>query len=405
MALYDVQAATRAMEAARQTALRGRLFFGVVESTYHLARLAHSEGRLSRAAEICRQGQADIVTLLAQPEQELPALGSLDIALGCVFLEQDRLDDAETHLLHGLGLLGTGMNPYYLMAAYLALYRLREIQGRSAEALDYLNRLEDAWPDIAFCTQGLRVAHALRTVVVDPHMVKEAAAWCQHFSLLIGEDVPLPGLGPFGAADAYYLAYLAWARGQIVIGNTQAARSILERLLDLAESQDLTNRVIELSLLVAELEAKAGQAEDGNQRMWAALERALMAAQAEGYVRIFDQGPALTRLLIDAARRGMSKDYIERLLSAIAKPEDLNLWREATAPGSARTAYAESLSERELEVLHLVSQGATNHEIAEQLVITVGTVKSHINHIFVKLDAHNRTEAVARARELGLLDI
>ncbi len=66
---------------------------------------------------------------------------------------------------------------------------------------------------------------------------------------------------------------------------------------------------------------------------------------------------------------------------------------------------AEHLSERELEVLRLMARGASNHEIAERLVITVGTVKSHINHILGKLEAHNRTEAVARARELGLLEI
>ncbi len=78
---------------------------------------------------------------------------------------------------------------------------------------------------------------------------------------------------------------------------------------------------------------------------------------------------------------------------------------------AARSAQApcpetgETLSGRELEVLHLIAQGASNHEIAEQLVITVGTVKSHINHILVKLDSHNRTEAVARARASGLLEI
>jgi DNA-binding NarL/FixJ family response regulator len=61
------------------------------------------------------------------------------------------------------------------------------------------------------------------------------------------------------------------------------------------------------------------------------------------------------------------------------------------------------LSEREWEIVRLMAGGATNQEIAEQLVITVGTVKSHINHILRKLDAHNRTEAVARVRGLGLL--
>ncbi len=89
MALHDAQAASSVLESARQTALCGRLFFGIVESTFHLARLAHSQGRLRHAADLCRQGQADIAAMLDHPAQDLPALGCLDIALGCVLLEQD----------------------------------------------------------------------------------------------------------------------------------------------------------------------------------------------------------------------------------------------------------------------------------------------------------------------------
>jgi LuxR family maltose regulon positive regulatory protein len=208
-------------------------------------------------------------------------------------------------------------------------------------------------------------------------------------------------MGPFGAAEAYYLAYLAWVRAQIAIGKAQAVMSYLTRQLDLAKGNGLTNRVIELSLL----EAQARRAEGEHQRAWAALERALAAAQPAGYLRIFDQGPTLTRLLVEAAQRGIFQEYIERILAAIGMPEALYLGREGSAARSAQTPYGESLSERELEVLRLIAQGATNHEIAEQLVITVGTVKSHINHILGKLDAHNRTEAVARARGLGLLEL
>ncbi len=410
LALHEAQAADHAYETARQIALRDRLYFGIVESTFHLARLAHIQGRLRHAAEICRQGQADIAALLAHPEQELPALGCLDIALGCVLLEQDQLGEAEGHLLHGLDLMGGGMNPYYLMTAYMALFRLREIQGRSAEAVEFLSRLEDRWPDIAFCAHPRQAMHSLRTAPEDPGSLAEAAAWCQAFSNSIGGDVPPPGMGPFGAAEAYYLTYLAWVNAQIAIGNAQAARSYLERQLDLSLSHGLTNRVIELSLL----EAQAWHAEGDDKRTWTALERALVAAQPEGYVRIFDQGAALTRLLVEAANRGIFRDYIGRILAVIGVPKTYDTGREGDAALSGAVARSsqetrlesgEHLSERELEVLRLMAQGASNHDIAEQLVITVGTVKSHINHILVKLDSHNRTEAVARARGLGLLEI
>ena len=134
MALQDAVAASKAMEEARQLSLACHNYFGIVEAVFHQARLAHSQGQLRRAAEICRQGQADISAILAHPDQELPAGGCLDIELGCVLLEQDRLEEAERSLLHGLDLIGWGMNPYYQMTACLALFRLREIQGHPAEA-------------------------------------------------------------------------------------------------------------------------------------------------------------------------------------------------------------------------------------------------------------------------------
>jgi hypothetical protein len=98
--------------------------------------------------------------------------------------------------------------------------------------------------------------------------------------------MPPPGMGPLGAAEAYYLAYLAWIRAQIAIGKAQATQSYLERQLDLAVAHGLTNRVIELSLL----EAQARRTEGEDKRIWAALERALVAAQPEGYMQIREEG-------------------------------------------------------------------------------------------------------------------
>lgn len=409
MALHNATAADKAFETARQIALGGSLYFGVVESTFHLARLAHSQGQLRRAEEICRQGQADITAMLSHPERDLPALGCLDIALGCVLTEQDRLDEAEGHLRRGLDWMGWGMNPYYLMTAYTALFRLFEIQGNSLEAVQCLDHLDAAWPDIGFCTRSLRRIHRLRIAPEDPGALADAATWRQEFSPPLAEKVLPPGLGPIGAAEAYYLAYLAWARAAIATGKAQAARVYLKRQLELASTHGLLNRVIELSLV----EAQAWRAEGEDQRCWEALERALAVAQPEGYVRIFDQGTALTRLLIEAARRGISPDYLGLILAAIGVPSSTDSRRKSEAGPSGATGrasqppgleYGEHFSPRELEVLRLMAQGATNQEIAEQLVITVGTVKSHINHILGKLNAHNRTEAVARARGLGLLD-
>jgi LuxR family maltose regulon positive regulatory protein len=403
MALHDVEAASETMKEAGRLSLACHHYFGIVEAAFHQARLAHSRGELRRAAEICRQGQVDIAAILAHTGLEIPAAGGLDIAMGCVLLEQDNLEEAERLISRGLDWVW-GMNPYYQMIASVGLFRLREIQTRPAEALEFLARLEETWPDLAFCARALRVEHSLRSAADNPLSLAEAAAWCRSFSASFGLSLPSPGMGPFGAAEACYIACLAWIRAQIATGNAATSKPYLDRQLALAEAHKLANRVIELSLL----EAQAWEAQGDDTRVEESLEHALAAAEPEGYVRIFDQGTALTRLLVKTADRGIARESIRRILAVIGAPAAVDREREGSAVSSAGIPTLESgehLSQREIAVLRLMAQGASNQEIAKQLVITVGTVKSHVNHILTKLDAKNRTEAVARARGMGLLEI
>ena len=241
LALHERQLAAEAFETARQIALRAGLFFGVVEATFHLARLAYAQGQLNRSAELCRQGQADIAVMLAHPEDNLPALGCLDVALGWVLMEQNYLEEAGQRLRRGLELMGWAMNPYYLMSAYLGLFRLNQIQGRTAEAMNCLDLLEEAWPDVRFCSRGLRVVHAIRRNPKDPGTLAEAASWNQAYSSGGGDARP-PGIGPIGAAEAYYLADLAWVETQIALGNMPAAKAFIEKQLRLAEANGLKTR-------------------------------------------------------------------------------------------------------------------------------------------------------------------
>ena len=126
------------------------------------------------------------------------------------------------------------------------------------------------------------------------------------------------------------------------------------------------------------------------------LDEALELAEPEGFVRIFvDRGDSMAHFLRYCLPKSRHPDYIETLLAAF----------ESTAEVYAATSESdyEALSEREIEVLRLVADGASNREIAEQLFISIGTVKKHINNMFLKLDAHSRTQATAIARDLNLL--
>ena len=122
------------------------------------------------------------------------------------------------------------------------------------------------------------------------------------------------------------------------------------------------------------------------------IERALLLAQPEGYTRLFaDEGAPMAALLRAAQQRGINTRYVAHILGAIAPP------------ASPAAALAEPLTPRELEVLRLIAAGASNQAIAQQLVLTLGTVKKYANSIFGKLGVRSRTQAIVRGRELGLL--
>ena len=402
----NVPMAQQELEAYRSMSLARGNYYGAIAAMFHLACLEYYQGQLKSAKELCRKEKADIARAIANSEQELPAVGSLDVVQGCILLEENRLDEAEQALLHGLELIGGTNNPFYRMTACTALFRLREIQGREQEAFEYLEDIEAAWPDIVFYTQGLRLMHLIRTVPADPQTRLKAESWCHAFSPYVGENMRLWGMGPFGGAQAYYMASLIWVQSQILLGKAGETLSYLEQQQRVAEAQGLIYRLIELS----QAEAQARKALGDDQGSFKSLERALELAKSTGCLRVFDRGPALNRLLKEAAHIIIDRDYVAKIMNIIgASPRSGLKQRETLGLSTTGVAGAkgalENLSERELEVLRLMANGASNQEIADQLMVTVGTVKSHINHILGKLDVHNRLEAVVRARELGLLRI
>ncbi len=130
------------------------------------------------------------------------------------------------------------------------------------------------------------------------------------------------------------------------------------------------------------------------------LERALTLAEPEGYVRIFvDEGEPMRILLRHAAADGIASSYTRRLLSAFDEPAQL----VSTPVQVAAVELVEPLTMREVEILRLVAAGMRNQEIADQLFISLSTVKRHIANAYGKLGVSHRTEAVARANELNLL--
>ena len=163
------------------------------------------------------------------------------------------------------------------------------------------------------------------------------------------------------------------------------------------------------------LKALALQARGDTDQAELTLTDCLALAEPEGYLRIFlDEGTPMEGLLAQWLANtpdGPRRDYAARLLAGFASRSDaagFAITSQADDPDAPELQWAndqliEALSPRELEVLDLIALGHTNKEIARQLIVSPGTVKAHTASIYRKLDVSNRTEAAARARQLGLL--
>jgi LuxR family maltose regulon positive regulatory protein len=129
---------------------------------------------------------------------------------------------------------------------------------------------------------------------------------------------------------------------------------------------------------------------------------ALALAEPGGFIRIFlDEGPPMARLLNEALSQGIAPDYVQRLLASFPINE-----LEQVDPSKSQAPESEMiefLSERELEVLGLLAQGLKYNQIAEQLIVSLNTIRSHTKNIYDKLEVNNRTQAIQKANELNLL--
>ena len=206
--------------------------------------------------------------------------------------------------------------------------------------------------------------------------------------------------GDFAAADALAEAHelpASRARVHLAQGEPSAALLLLEPLCQQVEAQGLIDERLSLTVLMALAHHASGAREMALQ----SLSEALTLATPGGFIRVFvDEGLPMGQLLAAASAHGLMPDYTARLLDALHMQRRQ---REDKSLVSPAQPLIDGLSQRELEVLQLMADGLSNHEIGERLFLAVSTIKGHNRNIFDKLHVQRRTEAVARAHELGIL--
>ena len=379
-----------AAEAAFVSRIAGFLAAGQhIESAwsgYSLVQIQRAQGRLDVAARTC-QHMLEITAGPGRPP--LPAAGPGYVGMAEMAYQRNELDAALRHVTEGIALCRQLAYTPPLAAGLVTLAWIRQATGEPAGALAAIGEARQLSPG----PPGLLnpIPAQLARLLLAQGDLAAAARWTEERGLGADDDPDYPREP----------GYLVLARVLLAQGQPDQALALLNRLHAAAAAQDRAGSLIEAGALRAlTLAAIAEEAEAVN-----ALAGTLTLASPQGYVRVFaDEGPPMAALLgrlIAAQRTGQAAasvplGYLARLRSAFGA--------EPAAPHAAAVpGLIDPLTSRELEVLTMLAAGRSNQAIASQLVVTLDTVKKHVSHIMGKLGAASRTEAVARARQLGVI--
>lgn len=335
---------------------------------------------VDRAWEICAQAIAQATA--AGGGNPLPSAAGAYLVRGQIHYERNNLEDAEQDFALAIQLGEAGAGREAVFEGCLFLARLSQTRGDDKSADSYLGRAAVvASSHEARSLPAWKAALALRRGDVGA-----AAEWAA------GREKLLPLAGVPGYLEE--LDYLTMIRVRLAVGKVTGLSGHLNSLIRHAESQGRGGTVIEALVLNALAQAGKGRFEDAA----GSLGKALLRAEPGGCLRTFlDEGEPLRRLLEgDRIGRGEHASYARKILGAM-RPADSKR-RAVSAPG-----LAEALSAREMELLGLIAAGKSNKEIASELFLAIGTVKKHTSNIFGKLGVQSRTQAVARAQQLGIL--
>jgi LuxR family maltose regulon positive regulatory protein len=364
----DRAAAGQAYRESISLAQRGGATFTTILATIGLGNVQEANNELYQAAETYRH----ILDLAG--DQPLQIIGEVHLGLAHILYEWNDLDGAELHGQQSLQLeqqYEKVIDRYIICEVFLAGLKLARGDVRGAAAI--LAEAAQAARQNNFVFRLPEVAAAQILTFLRQGDLAAAAHLAQTY------DLPL-----------------SQARVYLAQDDPSAALAVLKEYQREIESKGWQDEGLKVMVLQAVALHSRGEKENAVQ----VLGKALGLAGAGGFIRIFvDEGTPMAELLWEASSRGIMPDYVGKILSAFEVEKEKGIGESA----SPAQSLIEPLSQRELEVLQLIAQGLSNDEIGKRLFLALDTVKGHNRRIYDKLQVQRRTEAVARARELGLL--
>jgi LuxR family maltose regulon positive regulatory protein len=386
--------AEQAYITASELGLQTDNFLLALHALANLSLVQISMGRLKLAAQ---SSQRILEITTERQRQSWPVAGLAYQGLGKLYYEWNDLDVATSYLQKGIeyghrgGLNGLEINNRTVLAFTL---QARNDSNGADQMLREVAVINDLNRHPVYIAQATAMEARLR---LRQNRVDQATNWAESCGLGL-DDAEWP--------YSREVEYLTLARVLLVQGKLEGVDGMLDRLQQTAEADRRTGDLIEISIQQALFLCASNKKDQALQL----IERALILAEPEGYVRSFiDEGEPVRLLLLEylsliSKRQDGGFDseairllrYTDKLLVAFSQPGPIEK--------SNQNSMIEPLSERELDILRLIATGRSNQEISDILVIALSTVKSHINNLYGKLGTNRRTQAIAIARDMGLLD-
>ena len=384
----DLMSARFAFAEAEKVSLEaGNTYFYLFASSCH-AGIDGLQGRLNQAL----QNYQKLMKFAEEKGMLQTSLaGSIYAAWGGIILERNDLEEGMRLIEIGLRLALMGHDVVVIASSRLHLARALAVKGDLAGTQRVIEEIEKSACEFAIPPWIQHAASAFKAEIWLASGNSEAVSrWVEERGLGIGDEL----------TNRRESEHIVLARFLLAQGQLDEAERLLDRLIQSAEAGTRIVSLLRIMLLKTLVLDRKGIMDLALDE----LKKVLFLAEPGGFITsIVQEGPRIAELLekvlgqTDSVQKGkrpeFTRNYVKKLLLAFKR---VDLPKIEGIPG-------EPLSERELEVLHFIAAGLTNQQIARKLFVSLNTIRTHTKNINSKLNVHSRTQAVARAKELGIL--
>ena len=361
----------------------------MIDILSQMARAYREQGLLRETVRSC-DAALEIASRYSNGKMsQFPNIAYTMGVLGRIYYEWNQLDKATEFGLQGLAISERWGQANTILGMYLLLARIYRIQCKFQDALEAIKAAKSVGSQFSDTHKFVIQTHemSIRLAMGEFDSVEN---WVKIDSKNFETDLD---------EKLWELASLIVALPDSSQGNL--LNELLEGL-DRLSNISLKSEILRRSIKVDIQKAVIYHLQKNYDQSIAMIENALSVGKDDGYVRSFiDHGQTMEDILKKAIRAGIEVDYANTLLSTM----NTDLLKNGTQPKIQESSdYIEPLTDREIEVLRILSTELSVPEIADELVITVGTLRTHIKRIYSKLDAHSRFEAVSKAKDFKILN-